>query len=41
MRQDEIAQLHLDDIRHDEEGFWLIDVNDKGVRKLRPSRRKG
>jgi integrase len=35
MRQDEIAQLHLDDIRHDEEGFWLIDVNDKGDKKVK------
>jgi integrase len=35
MRQDEIAQLHLDDIRQDEEGVWLIDVNDKGDKKVK------
>ena len=35
MRQDEIAQLHLDDIRQDGEGVWLIDVNDKGDKKVK------
>jgi integrase len=35
MRQDEIAQLHLDDIRQDETGVWLIDVNDKGNKKVK------
>jgi integrase len=35
MRQDEIAQLHLDDIRQDEEGIWLIDVNDRGEKKVK------
>ena len=35
MRQDEIAQLHLDDIRQDEEGIWLIDVNDRGDKKVK------
>ena len=35
MRQDEIAQLHLDDIRQDETGVWLIDVNDKGDKKVK------
>jgi integrase len=35
MRQDEIAQLHLDDIRQDEEGIWLIDVNDMGGKKVK------
>ena len=30
MRQDEIAQLHLDDIKQDEEGICLIDVNNRG-----------
>ncbi|MGD2098327.1 MAG: hypothetical protein PVG35_12140, partial [Desulfobacterales bacterium] len=33
MRQDEIAQLHLDDIRKDKTGIWLIDVNDRGDKK--------
>ena len=35
MRQDEIAQFHLDDIRQDEEGIWLIDVNDRGDKKVK------
>jgi integrase len=35
MRQDEIAQLHLDDIKQDEDGVWLIDVNDKGKKKVK------
>jgi integrase len=35
MRQDEIAQLHLEDIRQDEEGVWLIDVNDRGDKKVK------
>jgi integrase len=35
MRQDEIAQLHLDDIRQDEEGIWIIDINDKAEKKLK------
>jgi integrase len=35
MRQDEIAQLHLEDIRQDEEGVWFIDINDKGDKKVK------
>ena len=35
MRQNEIAQLHLEDIRQDEEGVWLIDVNDRGDKKVK------
>jgi integrase len=35
MRQNEIAQLHLDDIRKNEEGVWLIDVNDRGDKKVK------
>jgi len=35
MRQDEIAQLHLEDIRQDEEGIWLIDVNNRGDKKVK------
>lgn len=35
IRQDEIAQLHLEDIRQDEEGVWLIDVNDKRDKKVK------
>ena len=35
MRQDEIAQLHLDDIRCDEDGIWMIDVNAEGEKKVK------
>jgi integrase len=35
MRQNEIAQLHLDDIGQDEEGVWLIDVNDRGDNEVK------
>ncbi|MCE5244711.1 MAG: hypothetical protein LLF99_16095 [Desulfobacteraceae bacterium] len=33
-RLDELCQLHLDDIR-DEEGVWLLDINDKDEKKLK------
>jgi integrase len=35
MRQNEIAQLHLDDIKCDEDGIWIIDVNAKGKKKVK------
>jgi integrase len=35
MRQDETAQLHLDDIRQDETGIWFFEVNDKGDKKVK------
>jgi len=35
MRQNEIAQLHLDDISQDEEGIWLIDVNNRGNKRVK------
>ncbi len=34
MRQDEIAQLHIDDIRQ-LGGIWIFDVNDKDEKKLK------
>ena len=35
MRQNEIAQLHLDDISCDEDGIWIFDVNAKGQKKVK------
>ncbi|MEE8629165.1 MULTISPECIES: site-specific integrase [Methylobacterium] len=34
MRQEEICQLHAEDIRQDE-GIWFIDINDRPPRKLK------
>ncbi|UIN37312.1 site-specific integrase [Methylobacterium oryzae] len=34
MRQEEICQLHVEDIRQDE-GVWFIDINDRPPRKLK------
>jgi integrase len=33
-RIEELCQLHLDDI-HQQEGVWVIDINDKGEKKLK------
>lgn len=35
MRLDEIAQLHLDDIKQDDEGIWVVDVNADEEKKLK------
>ncbi len=34
MRQEEICQLYVEDIRQDE-GIWFIDINDRAPRKLK------
>jgi integrase len=33
-RQEELCQLHVEDVRH-EDGIWLLDINTRGPRRLK------
>lgn len=35
MRLNEIAQLHLSDIRQVEDGVWVLDINDEKEKRLK------
>jgi len=34
-RQNEICQLHIDDVKQSKDGVWYIDINSEGIKKLK------